>query len=337
MPKELTIYGPMYEFSAERFINSFSNISETDELVVRVNSQGGEVESGWGMIARFKEFEGKKTVKIDGKAHSMAFNFALYADEVQALDVSRCVIHRAAYPSWIESNAEYFTEDRKKYLEGINSDLKAALVAKVGNDVFKNVTGKTINEVFDMGGRLDILVNAKQLKEMGIISKIVRLTPEKRAKIEASMMEIAAFDSGFDTPAILNTEENDLQIENNSNMNIQELKEKHPALYASVFEAGEKAGKEAESDRVGAWATFNDVDPVAVKAGIESGKNLSQKDTAEFTLKAINASTLKKIEGDNPAADKTDTTSPEALTGEAKELADLSAKIDAELGLTNAK
>jgi len=71
MAKEVLLYGEMYSWSARDFISAVEDAKGSD-LSVRVNSMGGDVDYGYGMIAKFKEFEGKKSVKVDGSAASMA-------------------------------------------------------------------------------------------------------------------------------------------------------------------------------------------------------------------------------------------------------------------------
>ena len=85
-------------------------------------------------------------------------------------------------------------------------------------------------------------------------------------------------------------------------MTLAKLKEKHPELYAQVI----AAGAEAERDRVGAWMAFADIDIKAVSEGINGGKNISAKEMAEFSRKALSAEQLKLIQKNSPGATKTD-------------------------------
>jgi protease-4 len=78
------------------------------------------------------------------------------------------------------------------------------------------------------------------------------------------------------------------------------LMAEHPALYAQILDEGNQAGQAAERDRVGAWAVYNEVDPEAVKAGIESGEPLTAKKTAEFNLQIAKGEKVEAQKKDNP-------------------------------------
>jgi ATP-dependent protease ClpP protease subunit len=80
MAKEILLYGDIYDYSAETFINAMNELDGTEELTVRINSNGGEPNSMAGMIDKFQSYAGPKKIKIDGKAFSSAFFFALYVD-----------------------------------------------------------------------------------------------------------------------------------------------------------------------------------------------------------------------------------------------------------------
>jgi protease-4 len=78
------------------------------------------------------------------------------------------------------------------------------------------------------------------------------------------------------------------------------LMAEHPALYAQILDEGNQAGVAAERDRVGAWAVYNEVDPEAVKAGIESGESLTAKKMAEFNLQIAKGEKVEAQKKDNP-------------------------------------
>ena len=63
MNNEVLIYGGINVYSAEAFINSVNNV-EGDSLVVRMDTNGGDPQSTFGMVAKFNEFEGDKLLKV---------------------------------------------------------------------------------------------------------------------------------------------------------------------------------------------------------------------------------------------------------------------------------
>jgi len=327
MKNEVLLYGLIWAQSSADFIKAINEI-EDGHLTIRVNSPGGEVGYGYGMIAKFKEFEGDKTVKIDGMAHSMAAYFAIYADDVESIDTAKMTIHRAAYASWFESSMD---ESSRKYLEGINKDLERAFRNKVDVAKFEEITGKKVKEIFSMDDRLDVTISAQEAKKVGIINKIVSITPKKQKKIQSRIETIAAKygQEMVQLPATITpaaTKEKSPE-NNNSIMNKAELKEKFPSLYAEIFNEGKEEGKteavKAERDRVGAWNAFAKVDPEAVKKGIESGEAISETARSEFAVKMQSPEYLKKLEADTTAngGSKTVTKTPEGepeLTPEQK-------------------
>lgn len=309
---ELLVYGAINSFSSAAFIESFSGIDPESELTVRVNTDGGSPEYMWGMAAKFSEHPGKKRVKLDGKAHSGGLFFPLYADEVEALDVTESLLHRAAYPDWFEKS-EYFTEPLRQNLERINTSLRKAFEAKVDVKVFEEMKGVKVKDIFSMDDRIDVFLSAKELKKLGIVNKIVQLTPKRRTMINTEMARIAAQYSGQEVEEIKQESKPETDA-NKHTMNASELKEKHPEVYNEVF----NAGIAAERDRVEACLVFIDIDAKGVKEAIESGNPLSQKQTAEFSLKAMNAQKLAELEKESPDAVTTEEAKTEKTEAEAK-------------------
>lgn len=307
---ELLVYGDIYSFSASEFIKAFSQI-EGENVVVRVNTNGGDPQMAFGMAARLKEFSGEKVVKIDGKAYSSGLFFALYADKVEALDVSEFLIHRAAYGDWFEGS-EFFTAELKSNLERINKSLEAAFRNKVDVKAFEDMKGVKVKDIFSMDQRLDVFFTAQEAKSIGLVDKIVKITPQKKSKVNALMMSAAAKYTGIEdvqwkpakeTEASNKPHTEKVNSKTNNKMTIEQLKAEHPELFAKVFGDGVKA----ERDRVGAWLKFNDTDAKAVVEGIESGENLSQTAMADFTVKMVSAQTLAKIKAENPEKVETET------------------------------
>jgi ATP-dependent protease ClpP protease subunit len=318
---EVLLYGEIYSWTAREFIRDVERAN--GDLTARINSNGGEVEYGWGMVAKFSEYKGKKLVKIDGAAHSMAAYFAVYADDVEALDVSTMIFHRAAWPEWIENNPVNFTEEMRSRAENINTHLRAAMESKIGAEKWLSVTGTTLDDLFDMSQRIDVEVTAEQAKELGIVSKINSITPTKKAEIESRMVAVAEKFTGIKLAAKAETPKAN---QNPIKMTIDKLKAEHPDVYAAAV----KAGVNQERDRVGAWVTFADVDVKAVTEGIKSGDAISATVTAELSRKAFSAQAVTALENGSPKP--LATTEPETTTEDSSpvnpELAALEAQVN---------
>lgn len=319
---EVLIYGEIYSYTSREFIRDVERAN--GDLTVRVNSNGGEVDYGWGMIAKFKEYEGVKNVKIDGSAHSMAAYFAVYADNAESLDVSTMIFHRAAYPQWVENNTELFTDALRKQVENINKHLRTALENKVSAEKWLEVTGVSLDEMFSMDGRIDVEINAEQAKELGIIQKINSITPKRQAAIEERMVAVAEQLTGLKLAAVSKEKNKIVQEPKSNKMTIEKLKAEHPEIYAEVV----KEGVTKERDRVGAWVTFADVDVKAVTEGIKSGDAISATVTAELSRKAFSAQAVTALEKESPEAVKTDEPDTKGGENENPELSALEAEVN---------
>lgn len=303
---EVLIYGAIYSFSAEDFINQI-NLGKSEDVTVRINSDGGEVRYGWGMIAKFSELTGKKIVKNDGEANSMGALFFCYADDCEAIDTATFGFHRAGYPAWFENDPELFNEDAKADLAYMNKKLRAALEAKVDVDKFNGLGYGTIEEMFSMDDRKFIVLNAKEAKSVGLIDRITTITPTKKAEIQSKLDKATA---KYSRPAIAAIEPIKTKI-----MTQDQLKTEFPSVYAAIFEAGKTEGIAGEKDRVEACLTFIDADPKGVVEAIASGKALSAKQMAEFSMKIVSAAKLANVADDSAKP----VTTGETTTAPAKE------------------
>lgn len=271
---ELYLYNPIYSFIAEDLISKMEKL-DGEDIVIRVNSPGGSVPHGWGIIAKMQERTGKTKIKVDGFAMSMAAFMLLFADEVTALDVSSFMLHRA--DMYVES------EEDRKYLANINKDLRKKMESRINSDKLKEITGFSIADLFDGEKRMDAHLTAKQAKEVGLVDKVTKVNPKEVEAFNLKLYQAAA----------------EAKPQNSDKMNIETLKADHPALYAQVFELGKKDGVAAEQDRVGACLAFIEIDQKGVVEAIKSGKPLTQTQIAEFSVKALSGNAKKNLEADS--------------------------------------
>lgn len=305
---EVLIYGPIYDFTAELFVQSMNEI-DADSVTLRINTGGGGVESGWSMIGRFQEFSGTKNVKVDGKAYSMGAFICLYADNVECMDISQFMFHRASYGAYFEK--EYMSEVEKGQLANVNKKLREAFEAKIDVAKFEALkvckdNGITVNRLFSMDERVDVYLTADEAKKIGLVKKVNKITPEKAASINSKLAQIAASHGVDDlmvkAPEVVTVQETTTKqvINSQTNMTIAELQAQHPELYAQVLQSG--VAKERE--RVGAWSAFHEIDAKRVLEGIASGNDLSQKEIAEFSVTAMKAGSLATLNNENKAAEE---------------------------------
>lgn len=315
--REILLYSRIDSESSSEFIKEFAELSAEDEdVTVRVNCPGGSPEYAFGAAAKFKEHKGKKSIKVDGQASSSALFFICYAEKenVEALDTAEFLLHRAAYPQWFERDQEYMTEAVTTNLERINKSLKAAFENRVDVPMFEAMKNVKLKDVFSLDSRIDVTFSAAEAKKIGLIGKVVPITPSKKAEIQAFVEKAACREYGI---AAFKTEEveaiNQESNFKNNKMTLEELKVKHPEVYASAVAEG--VAKEA--DRVGSIMVFAHLDAEACKEAIKSGKHLTETQKSEFALKALSPDALKALEKSAaPAAKTAETTTVEKTEAE---------------------
>lgn len=295
--KTILLYGSIDSYKARDFHASLSSVvDETEELLLRVNSPGGSPEYGWGMASMWKELKNPKRILVDGQAHSMAMFFLAYSDNVESLDVSEFLIHRAAYPEWIENNPERFDQPMRDNLIRVNKSLEAALRSKIDVAKFEAISGVKLKDIFSMDQRLDVFITAKQAKEIGLVSKVTKLTAEMLAEVSTYAKAAQSENKIYIPEAILPPPVKPLNP-NPKTMTQAELKASHPDVYAAI----QNEAVAQERDRVGAWMAYNDVDPAAVAKGIKEGASMSQTTMAELTRKSVAKASVDGAAADSPA------------------------------------
>jgi ATP-dependent protease ClpP protease subunit len=292
MPKEILIYGLIHSYSVTEMMKAMADVEPSDEMLLRINTDGGQPQDGFGLAAKFAEFTGSKTIQVDGRAYSTGLFLLCYAETVNALDVSSFMVHRAGYAEWYE-RSEFFTPEVKANIVAINKDLERAFRGKIDVEKFEEIKGVSIKDIFDIDKpRTDVFFTAQEAKKIGLVNNITKITPTALKQINAQMHEIAAkYTGGEIHQNIVESVVADLsdkkteqpQIKNSKKMNKQELLAAHPEICAELIADG--AAK--EKSRVDAWMVNLAIDANAVKTGIDGGGEFTQKDMAEFGQKQM--------------------------------------------------
>jgi ATP-dependent protease ClpP protease subunit len=314
MPKEVLIYGAINESSVSLLHQNLQLMQDTDEITVRVNSTGGSPEYGWGAISIIKDLKQAKKIKVDGQAHSMAAFLLCYVDDVDAVDVTEFLIHRAAYPSWLE-NSDMFDQPTKDNLSRVNASIEKAFRVKVDIAAFEALPDMVKNnwktkDIFSLDDRREVYLTAKQAKQIGLIASITKITPAIAAEIK-TIAKAAQSDNKIFIPSI---EEGHKPIKPKT-MTIDQLKAEHKDVFNQIV----KDALATERDRIGAWMTFIDVDAAAVQKGITDGETISQTAMADFTRKAMAKASVSKLATESPETVTTEETAEEKATREKRE------------------
>lgn len=284
MPKEIYLYSAIYDFIAQDIISSIEeNIG--GDITLRANTPGGSVFSAYGIYQKIKE-HGNVNLKVDGAAMSCGALLPLYAKYTECLDVSRFLFHRA--------DMYVANENDQTFLDNINKDLKAQIKKKIDADTFKEVTGYTIEELFNPEKRIDITLTGAEAKKIGLVDKVVKLTPEMEH-------ELTAFHNRYKVAANATTLPQTHKKSNNK-MDINQLKTDHPAVFAEAVALGEKQGIEKEKIRVKAFMAFASIDAEGVNKAIMDGTEFTVAHVADFGAKAATKSTPAAVVTEAPAA-----------------------------------
>lgn len=322
--KEILLYTSIWGNTAELFIEKFGEVPDEDPVTVRLNCPGGSVFAGWGMITKMKEHKGQVTIKVDGHAASMGMFMLLFADKVEAIKQSQIMIHRAA--GYVEN------EDDKRLLDNVNKDIRKALEARIDQKKLEEIAGVTLDNIFNDEKRRDIWLTADEAKKIGLVDKVTRIEPKVLDALNSKLVAFADF-SELSEHVSDDETENDSHVsetveseenKNNNNQNFeqmtkQELKAKHPELYAEIFAEGVTDGAKQESTRVKAFLAFLKFDNEGVVKAIKEGTEFSTDVQAEFMTKMTSVVEKKKVEADNTDDVETDTeTKTEAVLNKEK-------------------
>lgn len=316
MAKELYLYTPIYGGVAEKLISEL-NASMGKEVSLRANSPGGRVLDHWGIIAKMKE-HGNVHMKVDGGVMSAAANMVLYAKKVSALKMSKFMFHRAEM--YVDN------EEDRKFLKGVNEDIKSRMLSKIDANKFTATTGISIDRMFDPNQeRVDVYLSADQMKDLNLIDEVVEIDPTELTAFNERFFQIAAEATPEPTPKPTQ--------QNNDTMTLPELKIKFPEIYQQAV----NEGVEQEKDRVGAIMVFAEVDLASAKKIIASGKKMTQTEQAEFGMKLMSAQALKDVKAD--AAENITTNEPPRSKEDAKkkEIEAFEKQVKANLGIKEEK
>jgi ATP-dependent Clp protease, protease subunit len=284
---ELSLYGTVSEWSwwddeitPQKFRDDINNLGDVDEIVVKINSQGGDVFAGLHIYQVLKEHKAHITVRVEGLAASIAHTIAMAGDKVIMPKGSMMMMHNPWTYAAGEANQLRQTAD---VLDSIRDALVEVYVAKTGLDeeeiksLLDSETWMTSSQAVERGF-------ADEIEENLQISACIR---GKTAVINGVEMDWSKFEDAPELPkeagakpsvqdkvsAVLASrpkpepkpEPKQQPIASNE-MTIEMLASQHPDLYAAVLAEGTKK----ERDRFKALDELSTVP--SAKAIIEKAK-----------------------------------------------------------------
>lgn len=141
-PPELLLYGAISSqqswwedrVTPGKFNEELAALGDVSEIIVRINSGGGDVFAANAIFTRLKDCSAKITVKIDGWAASAATIIAMAGDTIKIAKNGVFMIHDPAMTVWDTFTAEDF-EKMAEELKVIKQSIVNTYAMKSGRDV----------------------------------------------------------------------------------------------------------------------------------------------------------------------------------------------------------
>lgn len=267
-----------------------------EDVEIYINSGGGNAWAGGEIYTSIKEYQGYVTVKIPSIAGSAASVFAMAADRVLIAPTGQLFIHNSA--TWTDGNKEDH-QQTYQMLESVDEGMVNAYVAKTKKtrEEIRSLMEKEsffhAQRAVELGFADEIMFATEELNPTASISNGAELPPDVLDKVRTKLMALLPGKRGSEgqdeTPAAQakKPEPAAKPKEEPKTMDINELKEKHPELFAQV--TGD--AQAAERSRVAAITALAEKSPGSaelVKAAITNGET-----AGELAIKIVEASQLR--------------------------------------------
>lgn len=241
------------------------NKANGDDVVVEINSGGGEVFAGFEIYTLIKQYVGKLEIHIVGLAGSAASVIAM-AGECKISPVGMIMIHNSS--SYSEGDYREMDASSEK-LKTINSSIRLAYLGKSKVDenvlinLMDNETWMNAKQAVENGFADSILFeenNAQEeffspvaaVKDVVLSQKTINKMKSLKAKdrLNEANSDIISYGIAIDSAKAVHTED---EKEGGEYMNYQEIKNKHPEIaneIENMISEAEERGVKAERERL---------------------------------------------------------------------------------------
>jgi len=343
MAEKFTLDGEVGWEINTRVVKAILHKAGGKDIIVDFSSPGGAVYTGIKVFNMFKNYSGKVTFNLVGLAASMGSYIPLAGDEITA-----------------EANAIFMIHNVWTYTSGDYKELRksADIVERLSQMLAKEYTKKTGINAESIAKMMDdetYLIGGAAILESGFVdsvngeedlnpdSKIIALAAAKES-FNASMKKLRDEEpDDYDQVAALlpdlecnagslltdikkpaKAESRDNRIKKEKTMDINELKAKHPEIYAALIEEGHKQGVLAERDRVNAHLTLGNAsgDTKTAFAAIEDGSVMTATIQAKYMAAGMNKRDMQdRVEDDKEATPADDVNTDKDVETEAEAVA----------------
>jgi ATP-dependent protease ClpP protease subunit len=310
-----------YEITSKDFIEKLEQAS--GDVDILINSPGGYVYDGVAIYNAIKNYDkGEVNITVSGLAASMASIVALSGKKPPKIESnSTFMIHNASSFAWGDYQVMFAEGDFLKKLSGVMADiynkktsiedaqpLMDAETYFLGDDL--KLFGDVIKEDHEDEDDSDednaqALIQRKTMAQMSVkamLEKIKDMHPDLET-IQSCKMLLAGYKPHEKTIKAEKTTNNveSKQKGKEKIMDLEQLKNENPDIYARAIEVGRKQGVQQEKERVAAHLEMMDVAPVTAIEAIKEGTEFSNAPLQAKYLKAnINQNELTSMESQNP-------------------------------------
>lgn len=169
---ELKCYGHIFSGNGPQFVERFERMQrQYSNITIRLHTNGGSVMDGNLIFNSINKSTSKVKIIVDGLAASMGAIILMATDDVEIVDNGYIMIHAPSGGAW--GNAVDL-RNTAKLLEFIEKDFISKLINRTDRPksaVEKLMTG-------------DNWFDAKQAKEIGLVSQIIKSTTKPAIKID---------------------------------------------------------------------------------------------------------------------------------------------------------
>ncbi len=234
MPNEINLFGTIGNVGGERGITAqqvktaLAKMDQTQELIVRIDSEGGSVFDGLSIYDAFANYPGPKKAVIESTAFSIASYIAMAFDDVEIAENGYVMIHEPA------SNVEGTASDMTK---------SAELLAKLDQSMVAAYAKKTgLSEIEARGLMQDeTFMNASEALTFGFVNRIssksvqTRIQPTSRHTKMPQRVYAALFGGTQGDNHDPTKEVNPMSTTQPTAASIKEIKAAFPKMKAEFF------------------------------------------------------------------------------------------------------
>ncbi len=261
---ELLIYGPIFDSesnpnSSRRIAQFLLEHKDAEEVVVRINSPGGNPYSGMAIHNSLKNHKAKVIAHIDGMAASAASLIPMGADEIHINSCAQMMIHNPSNLVWGDEHAMRKEADN---LTKLKESVMNAYLSKM------NISKEELIRALDE----ETTYTAEEALQCGLATHIVEEVVREGVVMYSKPLNSENFEEYMETfQQTIKMEQPPIKKETDiMTLTMEKLKSDNPTLYNQILEEGKKE----ERARLQALDTIN-------VAGSEELVNKAKYETME--------------------------------------------------------